>query len=312
MMKKIVITTINICFFSLVLNAMELENFEKKPEKPKQSGDFHLDLSSTGGQQPSGMTARTPIRTLNQIEQLNSTRSILQLKKKTERSSLKDSTLTNSSVTHRGRRLNSDDNTPDEEPKNLLISGMLSQSTAVNGLEELVVQPHDTDREWEMLKQWKPVVYEFAKSHGKTIDDAMIYAELLDLHPIKPEVVVKYIRDTSDLDSNSTPRWEVDKYKNMKKNELEKYTELQLKIMKEVFDKEDGNEVQSTVHNEHLVVQEKKINEQSGTINKSYKLITASGMFHVLHTLITLAMLGWGTANEILKNLGFGGNGTAA
>jgi hypothetical protein len=190
------------------------------------------------------------------------------------------------------------------------IKEMISHSTDVKGLEELLdekIDSLDEKEKWALLARMNrgayDKVYDFAQSHGKSFDDAMVFVKLLETFEYEPKFVVEHVKRTSLLNKKTATSWEVKHYKDLQvsdnEKEKEKYEGLVLTALNRVFDTADGKEIPPTVQDEHLVVQEKKIEEQGFRLK-------ASMIGHAIHLLFTAAIGAWAMWAEVQARLPHG------
>lgn len=320
-MKKAVVVMINLLLYSCLLNGMELEDLSKKAVENEEEHHRRMSLdltpsnlrrtNTTSGStaRNTGRTARTPIKTTGDAESLVKVRSQLLSSRGVNRSK------TTSSSTARPKIFDNEDN-PDQvrvdmngDANALSPHVLMSNSTAVVGdLQELFEMERNSlpeDARWKLLEKFNPEVYRFARMRGKSFEEAEMYAELLNAHDMKKSFLINRVNSVHEVNTGNVRAEAKEHYRKMKEKDPEKYAAIVLNTMEEIFEEADGKEKLDTAHSEILTV-------QGNVIKKKNNYLTVSGVFHVMHTLITLGMLGWGTANEILKNLGFGGNGTAA
>ena len=312
-MKKIIIVLINLLSFSCLLHGMELEDLNKKEEKPSATG-MHLDLGSLNNGQnvsiPSGAT-KTPITGMHEVDTLLKARSVIQTTSRSSRSGKETSS------TLRNRRLKVEVN-PDQVAIDLtgtddaekMTVNDLAPKTIPNGLEELLDNKNDFDeqesRDWKILQLVNRPVYDFAQSRGKSLEEAIVYAELLQAFNIRPQFVVEHVEQINALEKKTPTAYKVKHYADLEKENSDQYAEIALGVLDELFAQRDGqkNPV-PTQHKEHTVAQDNKITEQDWSLKK-FKI----GTF--VHCVITFATIGWGLYAQIYNAVGphAGGNCT--
>lgn len=122
---------------------------------------------------------------------------------------------------------------------------------------------------WDFVAKANPVLHKFAQEHNLSLDDFLMFAELKNSLDVSPQAVVDHIKDSKLPDDKKIANWDQPKkYEKIKKDNPDKYEEIILEMMKDLFDKEDGASKPSPLADTHIELAEDHITTQTSTIKK--------------------------------------------
>lgn len=152
---------------------------------------------------------------------------------------------------------------------------------------------------WEFLKSTNSALHTFSIHNKLSIDDVVLYANLLDELHVHPQALVEHIKKDIKLEDKSflpgilapleqliLSRTAVDEkqiqgYQKIQQKDPEKYQRIVLEVLKGIVSQEDGQHVPSPLHDTHIEMLENQTASDAGTIRYQYAALAVSFLMWV-------------------------------